>query len=147
MMVIARCTAAIAAAGALLFPAAACSSGQAEQASSQPQSPRVVDSGPYAIENAALDRAVDLTGLPRESTLWIQRTWDGRVVCGALAHPSGTPVMFLSGPEGTGYVGAPLARLTPEVGEQHLDQWNNAVLVNCADHNLIPPERVTALLR
>ncbi len=105
---------------------------------------QAVDIGPYAAENAVLDRAVERTGLRREDNLWIQRTADSRVVCGALRGPQGKPVLYLGAPEG-GFLGAPLAKM-PEVALRLLDQWNEAVRINCASHGLVPTERVRVLL-
>jgi hypothetical protein len=126
--------------------AASCSSAEEPRAASaDPQVAQAADSGPYAVENAVLDRAVDRTGLPRDASLWIQRTADSRVVCGALGRPAGKPVLYMGGREG-GYLGAPLANLEPAAAERLLDQWNTAVMTNCADNGLIPPERVRNLL-
>ena len=129
---------------AILVAAGGCSYPEGDSLPAR-QATRVIDTGSYAIENAALDRAMTRTGLPREASLWIQRTADGVVVCGALARPEGKPVLYLTGPSG-GYIGAPLASVTPEVGRKVLDTANRAVLTNCGDHGLTPPERILRML-
>lgn len=134
---------------AALLVVGACSAPQTDTAVDvQPPTTgtQVIDTGPYALENSALDRAAERMGLPREASLWVRRSASGNVVCGALARPAGKPVLYFAGMLSGGFVGVPLARLTPEVGEEVLDVSNRAVLKNCRDNGLVPPERVLRLL-
>lgn len=137
-------------AAVVCFLVAACSSGEGAPPTGV-SSPQIVvdhaiDAGPYELENTALDRAVSRTGLPRDASIWVQRSADGKVVCGALSGPGGKPVLYLAGMVSGGYLGAPLARVTPEVSERMLNTSNRAVMTNCADRGVIPPEHVQRLL-
>lgn len=99
----------------------------------------------YELENLALDLATERTGLPREASLWIKRSITSGVACGALARPEGTPLLFLAG-RGGGFLGLPIAQLQPHVVERTIDRSNRAVMTACAEHRLVPPARVQALL-